>query len=96
MIEAGKGKGMSEHLATWPPKCAECGKFMPTDRSKIERRDYGLPMAGADDFETGVCINCEQESEQYAAWVEEERHLHEMRELENREMEEHFRKHPHG
>lgn len=48
---------------------------------------------GKEYMQEGVCLACEEMQRQ--AW-EEERHQEEMRELENREMEEHFRRHPHG
>lgn len=49
------------HLATWPPRCSECGKFMPANRSVIERRDHGLPSVGPDDYEIGMCQYCEDD-----------------------------------
>ena len=51
------------HLASHPPRCTECRKFMPAARSKIVRKFTPPPMEGEDDYETGVCGRCEYEAD---------------------------------
>lgn len=48
------------HTATHPPRCAECNKFMPWDRSQIVREYSGTQMQpDCDDVEVGICKACE-------------------------------------
>lgn len=48
------------HLASWPPRCAHCRKFMKAERSHVIRKFTPPPMDGADDYETGLCKDCSE------------------------------------
>lgn len=51
---------MSSHVYSFPPRCCECKKFMPHNRSKMVREYTGTQMQpDCDDMEIGMCEPCE-------------------------------------
>ena len=47
-------------LDPWPPKCRECGKFLPWERSVIEYKSDGFPCPSPIEVQVGVCERCEK------------------------------------
>lgn len=74
------------------PQCSECGRFVPYERATLCGGLDGFPSPSWDEWWEAICVRCEER----LACEREAQHQEEMRQLEEREMEEHFRRHPHG